>query len=168
MLEVISFYFFSTILIALFAISVLSKNILHAMSSLAGGMICISAIFFILNSEFLGVVQLIVYTGAIMVLYAFAIVLFDSSKNIKQINKKTTYIIFIASLIILLIMAISNPSIYVNTEFDNILDGFDNTSNIGLAIFTRYLIAFEIIAIMLLVAMVCAIVLANNQEKRQS
>ena len=71
MFEVVAFYLFAVLTIAMFIITVVTNNALYALSSLAAGMIFISAFFFLLNADFLGVVQIVVYTGAVMALYAF-------------------------------------------------------------------------------------------------
>ena len=55
----------------MFLITVLTNNTLYALSSLAAGMILILWFFFLLDAEFLGVVQIVVYSGAVMALYAF-------------------------------------------------------------------------------------------------
>ena len=68
MYEVIAFYVFAALTIGMFSIVVMTKNALYAMSALAGGMIFVSGFFFILDAEFLGVVQITVYSGAIMAL----------------------------------------------------------------------------------------------------
>jgi NADH-quinone oxidoreductase subunit J len=66
MFEAIAFYTFSILTIVMFLIVVFSKNALYAMSALAGGMIFISGFFFMLDAEFLGIVQIVVYSGAVM------------------------------------------------------------------------------------------------------
>ncbi len=60
MFEIIAFYIFAALTIGMFAIVVMSRNALYSMSALAGGMIFISGFFFILDAEFLGVVQIVV------------------------------------------------------------------------------------------------------------
>ena len=82
MFEVVAFYLFAFLTIAMFLITVITKNALYALSSLAAGMIFISAFFFILDADFLGVVQIVVYTSAVMALYAFGMMFFDSIKDI--------------------------------------------------------------------------------------
>jgi len=84
MYEQIAFYLFATLTVILFFITVMSKNVLYAMTSLAAGMVLISGFFFLLGADFLGVVQLIVYVGAVMALYAFAMMFFDATKDIKH------------------------------------------------------------------------------------
>ena len=106
MYEVIAFYVFSALTIGMFAIVVLSKNALYAMSALAGGMIFISGFFFILDAEFLGVVQITVYSGAIMALYAFGMMFFDTTRDVKEIvrSKKVAYTLSILSAVLLVVI----------------------------------------------------------------
>ena len=82
MFEAIAFYLFAFLTIVMFCIVVTTSQPLYALTALAAGMIFISAFFFILGADFLGVVQIIVYTGAIMALYAFGMMFFDSTRGI--------------------------------------------------------------------------------------
>jgi len=93
MFEIIAFYIFAALTIGMFAIVVMSRNALYSMSALAGGMIFISGFFFILDAEFLGVVQIVVYSGAIMALYAFGMMFFDTTRDVseKMRSKKIAY-----------------------------------------------------------------------------
>ena len=92
MLELISFYLFAILIIASFAVVVFSANILYAMSALAAGMIFISGLFFTLGADFLGVVQISVYTGAVMALYAFGMMFFDSDEKVRERVRHTKII----------------------------------------------------------------------------
>ncbi|OYZ56234.1 MAG: NADH:ubiquinone oxidoreductase subunit J, partial [Sulfuricurvum sp. 24-42-5] len=66
MFEVVAFYLFAALTIAMFTITVMTLQALYALTAMAAGMIFISAFFFMLGADFLGVVQIIVYTGAVM------------------------------------------------------------------------------------------------------
>ena len=105
MYESFAFYLFSALVLVSFSFSVFCKNALNAVSALAAGMVFISAIFFLLGAEFLGVVQIIVYTGAVVVLYAFAMMFFDSSKECEpKSSKKAKITIYLLSSFIALIL----------------------------------------------------------------
>ena len=105
MYESFAFYLFSALVLVSFSFSVFCKNALNAVSALAAGMVFISAIFFLLGAEFLGVVQIIVYTGAVVVLYAFAMMFFDSSKECEpKSNKKAKITIYLLSSFIALLL----------------------------------------------------------------
>lgn len=108
MFEQIAFYTFASLTAAMFLITVTSKNILYAMSSLAAGMIFIAGLFFNLNADFLGVVQIVVYAGAVMALYAFGMMFFDSAKEANE-NIKNPKKVFLFSMItaVILVMMVS-------------------------------------------------------------
>lgn len=166
MLEAVAFYIFAAFTLACFAISVFSKNVLYAMTSLAGGMIFVSGFFFLLDAEFLGVVQIIVYTGAVMVLYAFSMMFFDLSKDVNESRSKAAsrliYTLGILSaLILVLIFAAPIASANLEARYP-IVETMGNIEMIGILLFTKYLVVFELAAVMLLVAMVGAIALVHK------
>ncbi|RLA74921.1 MAG: NADH-quinone oxidoreductase subunit J [Epsilonproteobacteria bacterium] len=165
MFEMVAFYIFSFLTIVMFLITVMSKNVLYSLSSLAAGMIFISAFFFLLDADFLGVVQIVVYTGAVMALYAFGMMFFDSIKDVKEsvINPKITFVL--SGLIALVIVAVfAAPIIADNiSAYYPIHKEYGNIQDVGLVLFTKYLIPFEVAAVMLLVAMIGGIILAGKK-----
>ena len=84
MFEIIAFYFFGALTLAMFFIVITTNNLLYALTALASGMIFISSFFFILGAEFLGAVQIAVYTGAVIVMYAFGMMFIDSRREIVE------------------------------------------------------------------------------------
>ena len=172
MYESFAFYLFSALVLASFSFSVFCKNALNAVSTLAAGMVFISAIFFLLGAEFLGVVQIIVYTGAVVVLYAFAMMFFDSSKECEpKSSKKTKITIYLLSsfIALLLIFIFLAPIYSVKLESLNpVVSELGNIEAIGILLFSKYLIAFEMCAVMLLVAMVSGIILIHKDMNSQS
>ena len=165
MYEIVAFYLFSGLTLGMFLVTVLSNNALYAMSSLAGGMIFISGFFFLLDAEFLGVVQIIVYTGAVMALYAFGMMFLDSAKEVKEniACKKILYTLAILCAV-LVVVIFSAPIIGSNIEANYPLNvGIGNTQLIGLLLFTKYIVPFELSAVMLLVAMISGIVLVSKR-----
>ena len=165
MFEVIAFYVFAALTIGMFGVVVMSRNALYSMSALAGGMIFISGFFFILDAEFLGVVQIVVYSGAIMALYAFGMMFFDTTRDVseKMRSKKIAYTLSIISAI-LVVVILCAPLFSENIQaFYPNIDNVGNVQMIGLILFTKYLVPFELAAIMLLVAMISGIVLASKR-----
>lgn len=165
MFETVAFYIFSALIIGMFWIAVNTKNILYALSSLAAGMIFIGGLFFVLEADFLGVVQIIVYSGAIMALYAFGMMFFDASKEVKEKVRFPKTAITIASLIGLLLICIVGAPFVAGTlqTAHPVIEGMGNAESIGLVLFTKYLVPFELASIMLLVAMVAGIILASKK-----
>lgn len=143
---------------------------LYSLSALAGGMVFLSGFYFLLDAEFLGVIQIIVYSGAVLGLYSFAIMFFDASKEFKEQlkAKKSFFTLVVLSAILLLAMLIGFK--YQNISTDLPLNDpalFDFNKQLALAIFSKYLLAFEFIAILLLIALVCAIVLARKELTKE-
>ena len=165
MYEFIAFYIFAISTVILFLITVLSKNVLYAMTSLAGGMVMISGFFFLLGADFLGVVQLIVYVGAVMALYAFAMMFFDTTKDIKEKYNSPRLVFLLGGLMaVVFVVIFSAPIIGENIQVASpITDGVGNAQAVGIVLFTKYLVPFEVAAIMLLVAMVAGIILAGKK-----
>jgi len=165
MFEAVAFYLFAFLTITMFLITVLSSQALYALSALAAGMIFISAFFFILGADFLGAVQIIVYTGAVMALYAFGMMFFDTTREVKEKKGNKFIIIGLSTLAAVMVVAIfAAPIVSTNMQaFYPMIDGVGNTQQVGLVLFTKYLIPFEVAAVMLLVAMVAGIVLAGKK-----
>ncbi len=168
-MEAIAFYLFSAITIGMFLIVVFSKNALYSMSALAGGMIAISAFFFMLDADFLGAVQIIVYTGAVMALYAFGMMFFDTTKDVKE-NLKDSKIVnaLWGAAIVILIVIVSIPFITDHLMLDASTSdykviGANNPQAVGIFLFTKYLVQFELAAVMLLVAMIAGIILVSKK-----
>ena len=157
MFELVAFYTFAALTLCAFLVVVMSNNILYALSSLAFGMILVSAFFFLLHADFLGVVQIIVYTGAVVVMYAFGMMFFDTNKEVKERFKNNFFVTIIAAGIALaLLIAVGNLS---QSGLDSIESNMADLSTGALAhlLFKDYLIAFEAAAAMLLMAMIAGI-----------
>ncbi|HEC1873992.1 TPA: NADH-quinone oxidoreductase subunit J [Campylobacter jejuni] len=170
MIENLASVFFSVVVLGFFGIAVLSKNMLYSLSALAGGMVFLSGFYFLLDAEFLGVIQIIVYSGAVLGVYSFAMMFFDASKEFKEQlkAKKSFFTLVVLSAILLLVMLISFK--YQNISTDLPLNDpalFDFNKQLALAIFSKYLLAFEFIAILLLIALVCAITLTHKELTKE-
>lgn len=165
MYETIAFYTFAISTTVLFLITVMSKNVLYAMSALAAGMVMISGFFFLLGADFLGVVQLIVYVGAVMALYAFAMMFFDATRDIKEKHENPTLVFLLAGLMALVfVVMFSAPIIGDNIQaLYPMHEGVGNAQDVGMVLFTKYLVPFEVAALMLLVAMIAGIILAGKK-----
>jgi len=165
MYEVIAFYVFAVSTTILFLITAMSKNVLYAMTALAGGMVMISGFFFLLGADFLGVVQLIVYVGAVMALYAFAMMFFDATKDIKEKHNNPALVFLLGGLMaVMFVVMFSAPIIGENVKaLYPIIEGVGNAQAVGMVLFTKYLVPFEVAAVMLLVAMIAGIILAGKK-----
>ncbi|UOR74711.1 NADH-quinone oxidoreductase subunit J [Helicobacter pylori] len=158
MFETIAFYFFAILTLSMALVVITTTNILYAITALASSMVFISAFFFLLDAEFLGVVQITVYVGAVIVMYAFGMMFFNSAAEVIE-RKQSPKILCVLSfgVALLLTLILSAPSIGENLSKvnSNAIDAqIPNIEAIGYVLFTNYLIPFEAAALMLLVAMV--------------
>ena len=165
MFEAIAFYLFAFLTIAMFFIAVTTSQALYALTALAAGMIFISAFFFILGAEFLGAIQIVVYSGAVMALYAFGMMFFDTTRDVKEKNGNKFIVVGLSTLAaILVVVIVAVPLLSENiTALYPMTEGVGNTQDVGMVLFTKYLVPFEVAAIMLLVAMISGIVLAGKK-----
>ncbi len=168
MFEAVAFYLFAFLTITMFIITVTTSQALYALTALAAGMIFISAFFFILGADFLGAIQIIVYTGAVMALYAFGMMFFDTTRSVKEKQGNKFIITGLSTLAaVLVVLIVGAPMVSNNiVALYPTIDGMGNVQNVGLILFTKYLVPFELAAVMLLVAMVAGIVLAGKKMDR--
>ena len=165
MFEAIAFYLFAALTIVMFSITVMTSQALYALSAMAAGMIFISAFFFILGADFLGAIQIIVYTGAVMALYAFGMMFFDTTRSVIEKRSSPRFVVVLGGLAaVLVVFIVLAPIVTNNLEAHYPIDlAVGNTQAIGMVLFTKYLVPFELAAVMLLVAMVAGIVLAGKK-----
>lgn len=165
MFEAIAFYLFAALTITMFTITVMTSQALYALTAMAAGMIFISAFFFILGADFLGAIQIIVYTGAVMALYAFGMMFFDTTRNIveKQTSPQIVFVLGILAAVLVVAIFVA-PIVSTNIEALYPIEAqVGNSQAVGMVLFTKYLVPFEVAAIMLLVAMIGGIVLAGKK-----
>ncbi|EAK0811790.1 NADH-quinone oxidoreductase subunit J [Campylobacter lari] len=165
MFETIAFCLLSVLVLGFFLISVLSTSVLYAISSLAAAMVFLSGFYFLLNAEFIGAIQIIVYSGAILGLYSFAMMFFDASIKVKESLKgKRIFIFAVIFSAVLLVSIIMGYEFGLNETSE--VYSLDSTQQIGFALFTKYMLAFEFMAILLLIALICAIALTQKNVKK--
>lgn len=165
MFEAIAFYLFAALTIVMFTITVMTSQALYALTAMAAGMIFISAFFFILGADFLGAIQIIVYTGAVMALYAFGMMFFDTTRNLveKRTNPQIVFVLGVLAAVMVVAIVVA-PIVSNNIQaLYPIHPDVGNSQAVGMVLFTKYLVPFEVAAVMLLVAMIAGIVLAGKK-----
>ncbi len=165
MFEAIAFYLFAALTIVMFTITVMTSQALYAITAMAAGMIFISAFFFILGADFLGAIQIIVYTGAVMALYAFGMMFFDTTRDVveKRTNPRIVFVLGVLAAVMVVAIVVA-PIVSNNIQaLYPIHPEVGNSQAVGMVLFTKYLVPFEVAAVMLLVAMIAGIVLAGKK-----
>jgi NADH-quinone oxidoreductase subunit J len=160
----ISFYCLSALSIGSAIMVLLSKNPVHSVLWLIVTFFTISGHYILLNAQFLGIVNLIVYAGAIMVLFLFVIMLMNLNADSEpQKNKwlRLAGIVAGGCLLLVLLAALKKAEVKgMGTELTTGDIGLIN--NLGKALFTEYVVPFEISSILFLSAMVGAVVIGKK------
>ncbi len=177
----IFFYFFSIIAVFSAIMVIASKNTVHSVFFLILDFISISCLFIMIGAEFLGMIMLIVYVGAVAVLFLFVVMMLNVAQQKDEWFKGkifTSHIPFgsLISIIIFLELIIViggwkyKPDL-IETSSIQIDKNFTNTHALGNVIYTDYIHLFQLAGLILLVAMIGAIVLTYRKRegvKRQS
>ncbi len=175
------FYFFSIIAVFSAIMVIASKNTVHSVFFLILDFISISCLFIMIGAEFLGMIMLIVYVGAVAVLFLFVVMMLNVAQQKDEWFKGkifTSHIPFgsLISIIIFLELIIViggwkyKPNL-IETSSIQIDKNFTNTHALGNVIYTDYIHLFQLAGLILLVAMIGAIVLTYRKRegvKRQS
>ncbi|MGH8962612.1 MAG: NADH-quinone oxidoreductase subunit J [Jatrophihabitantaceae bacterium] len=167
--EAIAFWILGPISVAGAIGMVLMRNAIHSALSLVATMMSLGMFYLIEQGPFLGLVQIIVYTGAIMILFLFVLMLVgrDSSDSIVETLRGQRWIAALFGIGFALLVAISVGRAFtdekpVNLDVQNA--GGQNVHAIAALLFTRYLFAFELTSALLIVAAVGAMVLAHTER----
>ena len=178
----IFFYIFSLIAIIAAIMVTVSKNTVHSVFFLILDFISISCLFIMIGAEFLGMIMLIVYVGAVAVLFLFVVMMFNVAQQKNELLVKAEDynhipIGLIVSIIIFfeLIIVIGGwkhkPQIVESLSTVGINLTNSNTHSIGQVLYTDYIHLFQLSGMILLVAMIGAIVLTFRKRsgvKKQS
>jgi len=175
------FYFFSTIAVFGATMVTISRNTVYSVFFLILVFISISILFIMIGAEFLGMIMLIVYVGAVAVLFLFVVMMLNITEQLtKRSSRKgfinnisvgsiVGFIIFLELLVV--VGGWKYKGTFVPLSATNINQGISNTHALGNILYTDYIHLFQISGIILLVAMVGAITLTYSKRenvKRQS
>lgn len=173
MLIDVIFYFISILLISTSLLILFSKNVYRSAVFLAFSMMCFAAMYFLLSAEFIGVIQILVYVGAVSVLIALSVML------VKDVEKSTENSNFFYPSIIVLLVSMILISLFIFNfkwdEFSNkILENsncllsrcesdpgilIESTNWLGKLITADFMIAFQLVGLILLASLIGALAL---------
>ncbi|MCX6183873.1 MAG: NADH-quinone oxidoreductase subunit J [Flavobacterium sp.] len=156
----------SAITLATAFLTIFTKNPIHSAIYLV---ICFSSItghYLLLNAQFLGIVNFIVYTGAIMVLFLFTLMLMNLNKEDEVHKPRVTRL---AAVVLFCVMCLVLLAIFINSkpivgDYDLSGEDYQSTKVLGRVLLNEYMLPFEYVSILLLVAMI-GVVLLSKKEK---
>ena len=175
MAHAIFFYIFSTIAIISAIMVTVSKNTVHSVFFLILDFISISCLFIMIGAEFLGMIMLIVYVGAVAVLFLFVVMMLNVAQQKNQwflSEASSSHIpvgLIISAIIFFELIIVIGGWKYKPDLLNevNLLtsDTLSNTHSLGQVLYTDYILVFQISGMVLLVAMIGAIVLTFRQRE---
>ncbi len=175
----IFFYFFSVIAIFSSLMVITSRSTINSVFFLILDFISVGCLFIMVGAEFLGMILLIVYVGAVAVLFLFVVMMLNVAEQKQSwfIGRKSTHIptgLVVSVLILLELLVVVGGWKFkedIMSSSTLILSDISNTHQLGLVMYTDYILYFQLAGIVLLLAMIGAILLTFRQRegvKKQS
>jgi len=175
----IFFYFFSIIAIFSSLMVITSRSTVNSVFFLILDFISVGCLFIMVGAEFLGMIILIVYVGAVAVLFLFVVMMLNVSEQKQSwfIGKKSTHLptgLIVSVLIFLELLVVVGGWKYKDNLMSSStlnVSNISNTHQLGLVMYTEYILYFQIAGIILLLSMIGAILLTFRERpgvKKQS
>ena len=161
------FIIFAVVAVASALNILIQRNPLYSALSLIGTLAALSALYVMLRAQFIAAMQIVVYAGAIMVLFVFVIMLLNSPKDQLQIDKQKGLrylaIPFAGLLLAEAFYIVWRVPVQMMPQGDSLNRDAGTTISIGRKLFTDYLLPFEVTSVLILMAVVGAMVLARRE-----
>ena len=143
---------------------ILLKNPVHSAVALIGNLFCIAALFVLLDAHFLAAIQVLVYAGAILVLFLFVIMLLNLKPD--ELGKARQTATKVAGSILILWVAFKLAIEYVGlgtATFPPVAESYGTLESVGHLLFGQYLLPFEVASVLLLAAILGAVSIAKRK-----
>lgn len=162
------FYFLSFLAVMCALLVVISKNPVHSVLYLVLVFFALAGHYIVLNAQFLAAVHIIVYAGAIMVLFLYVIMMMNLNNTESEPHKsnllKLVAVIASGLMLVVMVAALKDAgSVKISTDIARTDVGL--IKNLGHVLFTEYLLPFEVSALLFLSAMVGAVLIGKNEHK---
>ena len=159
------FTFFSIILVSSSCAVVLIPNLVYAGFFLGAALVATAGLYLLLNADFLAAAQILLYVGGINVLILFGIMLIDTESRVTRPTNDKNYgwliQIGLLSTFYVLLIQIIDKTLWVAPPF---LPATSSVQTIGRHIFSDFLLPFELISVLLLIALLGVVVLARREQ----
>ena len=152
---------------------VFNKNVVHSALALLVNFSAIAALYFMLNAQFLGIAQILVYAGAIVVLFLFVVMLLgaDLGEPVSSWLTGRNILLFLLGLVLLTVLGtavIENPVLGTKGQFSQAVAAqFGQTEAVGAVLFTQYVLPFQLVAVLLTVGVIGVVWLAQYQQRQK-
>jgi len=170
MLEHGFFYMFAGLAVMAALGVIISRNTVHSVMSLIFCFFNAAGLFFLMDAEFIGILLILVYVGAVMVLFMFVVMMLEV--NLAAMREGFLRYLPLGGVIALVLfgemVAVGSSGVFSAEDMPDpghIAQHISNTVEIGKVLYTQYLLGFEVAAIILLVALIGSIVLTLRSRK---
>ena len=166
--EMLFFFFLGALAVTTAVMMIVQRNPVMSAICLIGNFFALAGLYLLLHAQFLAVLQIIVYTGAIMVLVVFVIMLLnlaDERNLVDRMNIRTTFGIILSAGLLLELAVIVFTRSYpaMPRPIPTVAGAMGTVEGMGAALFGPFLLPFEITSLLLLVAIVGAVILAKKR-----
>jgi NADH-quinone oxidoreductase subunit J len=163
------FWFFSAILVIAALGVIASRNPVHSALSLVVCFITSAAIWLLIEAEFLAVVLVLVYVGAVMVLFLFVVMMLDiNTESLRSGFTRYAWLGWITAAVVIVeiigVITAKSMGVDVTKGAAPLPADYSNTTELGMVLYTKYAYPFELAAVLLLVAIVAAIALTMRKR----
>lgn len=167
MIETAIFLLFALLALASALVVVLHRNPVYSTLSLVVTLISLAVLFVLLGAPFIAALQILIYTGAIVVLFLFVVMLLNIGREEIAQNRGVVQkaLAGLAALVFLGIVASAMWGLYGATEVGPLTEEFVSLRVLAMELFGEYLLTFELVGLLLLVAVIAATVLAGRLGK---
>ena len=166
MFETWLFYAFAAVLLASGLLVITARNPVHGVLFLVLAFFTAAAIWLLLRAEFLAITLVVVYVGAVMVLFLFVVMMLDI--NLERVRegfwRNLPLALVVGGIMVIEMIAVLAERYYGAVPRE-LPPGYSNTKALGRVLYTQYAYAFEIAAVLLLVAIIAAIALTLRKRK---
>ena len=166
--EVIAFVLISIVAVGGALLMLSLKKVVHMVIAMVFTFLSIAGLYVTLSAEFVAAVQVLIYSGAITIMMLFGIML--TRHNDQEVTKENR----LRKFFVLLGVGAFATAVYVGIYDLNIPSGAEtvalhdaNTEQIGIELYSKYVIPFELMSILLLVALMGAVIIAKRDEKEE-
>jgi NADH-quinone oxidoreductase subunit J len=167
MFETFLFYAFSAILLLAALRVITARNPVHSAMFLVLSFFTAAGIWLLLRAEFLAIALVLVYVGAVMVLFLFVVMMLDI--NLERLRegfwRNLPLAIVVGGILVFEMVALLARQVFEAAPAAEQGPGYSNTRELGLLVYTHYAYAFEVYAVILLVAIIAAIALTLRRRK---
>jgi len=165
MMQII-FIYLATVCVVCAVLTVSLKQPVYNVVALLTLFFHVAGLYVLLNAEFLAVVQIIVYAGAILVLYLFVLMMLNLRSDARHLHRQWPFAVLILGSVAAMLVGAFQAGDWGAPTGEltaKAMSAVGNTESIGLVLYTDYLLPFEVASLVLLVAMVGAIVLTKKE-----